>query len=50
VIVGDPSGFHMRAVEKDTQPLSTFADDSAHVGSLELVRRLDVSTRLRGPP
>jgi hypothetical protein len=40
VIVGDPSGFHVRAVEKDTQPLSTFANDSAHVGSLELVRLL----------
>ena len=41
VIVGDPSGFHVRAVEKDTQPLSTFANDSAHVGSLQLARCLN---------
>jgi hypothetical protein len=33
VIVGDPTGFHMRAVEKDSQPLSAFANNSAHVSS-----------------
>jgi hypothetical protein len=33
MIIGDPSGFDMGAVEKDPKPLSALADSSAHVGS-----------------
>jgi hypothetical protein len=32
MVIGDPSGFDMRAVEKDSKPLSAFADNSAHFG------------------
>ena len=31
MIVGDPSGFDMSAVEKDSETLSAFADNPSHV-------------------
>jgi hypothetical protein len=33
MIIGDPSGFDLCTVEKVAQPLSAFADNSAHAGS-----------------
>jgi len=33
MMIGDPSGFDVRAVEKVAQPLSAFTDNSAHAGS-----------------
>jgi hypothetical protein len=39
MMIGDPSGFDVRAVEKVTQPLSAFADNSARRRFLQLVLR-----------
>ena len=53
VIVGDPFGLDMRAVEKSPQPLSAFADDSAY-GDASKCRRAAliklVSWRLSAGP
>jgi hypothetical protein len=33
MIIGDPSGFDMGAVEKDPEPPAALANDIAHTGS-----------------
>jgi hypothetical protein len=39
MMIGEPSGFDIRAVEKIAEPLTAFAYDSAHVSFLQLAHR-----------
>jgi hypothetical protein len=38
MMIGDPSGFDVGTVEKDPQPLSSFADNAVHISSPKMPR------------